>query len=263
MCCALGFQGALLSWFCSAARFSICSRTDIYTRILSRVQYYIFQTIFLSENHIIFQAYGVQYYLPVNKSVPKTTYHLQYKTRAVLREAGQRNKVVQTIPFVNATRDDDARSCPDTTVHASSLQLNRSRMGCLPMPVLPFCKPASHRVPRQTKMDPQARPCSFLNFGYNLGSDCFKITDAETGRIVHSRDVTWHQPREPLISPAPTVGSGAPHLSSGAETPDHVYIHPTPAAAAAAPATAAPQPSPYPRRYQPPQYQFPIALFGN
>ena len=31
-----------------------------------------------------------------------------------------------------------------------------------------------------------------------------KTMDAEMGRIVHSRDVTWHQTREPLISPAPT-----------------------------------------------------------
>ena len=74
-----------------------------------------------------------------------------------------------------------------------------------PMPVLPFCKPAYHRVPRQSKMNRQARPCFFLNFGCNHGSDYFKIMDAETGRVVHSRDVTWHQPREPLISPAPTV----------------------------------------------------------
>ena len=65
-----------------------------------------------------------------------------------------------------------------------------------PMPVLPFCKPAYHRVPRRSKMDRQARPCFFLNFGYNHGSDCFKIMDAGTGRVVHSLDVTWHQPRE-------------------------------------------------------------------
>ena len=58
-----------------------------------------------------------------------------------------------------------------------------------PMPVLSFCKPAYHRVPRWRKMDPQARPCYFLNFGYNRGSDCFKIMDAETGRVVHSPDV--------------------------------------------------------------------------
>ena len=40
-----------------------------------------------------------------------------------------------------------------------------------PMPVLPFCKPAYHRVPRQGKLDHQARPCYFLNFSYNHGSD--------------------------------------------------------------------------------------------
>ena len=70
--------------------------------------------------------------------------------------------------------------------------------------------------------------------------------DAETGRVVHSRDVTWHQPREPIVSPAPTVGSGVSYLSSGAETPDCVYIQPTPAATAtpaAAPATTAPVPA--------------------
>ena len=36
MCCALCFQGAisLLSWFCFAARFSICSLTETYTPFL-------------------------------------------------------------------------------------------------------------------------------------------------------------------------------------------------------------------------------------
>ena len=59
-------------------------------------------------------------------------------------------------------------------------------------------------------MDRQARPCFFLNFGYNHGSDCFKVMDAETGRIVHSRDVTWHQPREPLISRARQLDRACP-----------------------------------------------------
>ena len=81
-------------------------------------------------------------------------------------------------------------------------------------------------------MNRQARPCFSLNFGYNHGSDCFKIMDAETGRIVHSRDVTWQHPREPLISPAPAVGSGVPQSPSGAETPDYVHIQPAPAATA-------------------------------
>ena len=93
-----------------------------------------------------------------------------------------------------------------------------------PMPVLPLCKPAYDRVPRQSKMDHQTPPYYFLNFGYNHGSDCFKVINAETGRIVHSRDVTWHQPREQLISPAPTVGSGLPQSPSGAEMPDYMHI---------------------------------------
>ena len=115
-----------------------------------------------------------------------------------------------------------------------------------PMPILPFCKPAYHRIPRHTKMDRQARPCFFLNFGYNNGSDCFKVMDAETGRIVHSRDVTWHEPREPLISPAPTVGSGVPQSPSNADIPDYVHIQTAtttpPAAPVPAPDHAAPAP---------------------
>ena len=95
-------------------------------------------------------------------------------------------------------------------------------------------------------MDRQARPCFFLNFGYNHGSDCFKLMDAETGRIVHSRDVTWHQPREPLISSAPTVESGVPQSPSNAELPDYVHIQTAtttpPAAPVPAPDNAAPTP---------------------
>ena len=77
----------------------------------------------------------------------------------------------------------------------------------------------------------------FFNFGYNHGSDCIKIMGAETGRIVHLRDVTWHQPREPLISPAPTVESKVSQSPSGAATPEYIYIQPAPAATTA-PATA-------------------------
>ena len=44
-----------------------------------------------------------------------------------------------------------------------------------PMPVLPFCKPAYHRVPRQSNLGRQAHPCYYVNFGYNHGSDCFKV----------------------------------------------------------------------------------------
>ena len=109
-----------------------------------------------------------------------------------------------------------------------------------PMPTLPFCKPAYHRIPRHGKLDRQARLYYSLNFGYNHGSDCVMIVDGETGRIVHSRDVTWHQPREPLTSPAPTVESEVPQSSSGAATPEYIYIQPTPAA------TTAPAAAPVP-----------------
>ena len=122
-----------------------------------------------------------------------------------------------------------------------------------PMPTLPLCKPAYHRVPRQGKLDRQARPCYFLNFGYNHGNDCMKIMVAETGRTVHSRDVTWHQPREPLISPAPAVGSEVPQSPSGTATPEYKHIQPVPAAttsSAAAPVptsnNAEPAPPPNP-----------------
>ena len=117
-----------------------------------------------------------------------------------------------------------------------------------PMPVLPFCKPAYHRTPRQTKMDRQARPCFFLNSGCNHGSDCFKVMDAETRRIVHSRDVTWHQPREPLISPAPTVGSGVPQSPSDAEIPDYVHIQTATTTPPAAPVPAPDHVAPAPPR---------------
>ena len=120
-----------------------------------------------------------------------------------------------------------------------------------PMPTLPFFKPAYHCIPRQGKLDRQARLCYFLNFGYNNGSDCVKIMDAKTGRIVHSRDVTWHQPREPLISPAPTVESEVPQSPSGAATPEYIYSQPAPAATtapAAVPVPASDNAAPAPSR---------------
>ena len=129
-----------------------------------------------------------------------------------------------------------------TTANSGILSPHEVFFGCRPpMPVLPFCKPVYHRIPRQSKLDRQARLFYFLNFGYSRGSDCFKVMDAETWRIVHSCDVTWHQPREPLISPAPSVGSGVPQSPSGAETPDYVHIQPAPVATATP--TAAPMPA--------------------
>ena len=143
------------------------------------------------------------------------------------------------------------------------------------MLVLPFCKPTYHRVPRWDIMAPQVRPCFPLNFGYRLRSDWFKLMDAETGRVVHLRDVTWHQPREPLVSPAPTFGSRVPYLSSGAETLDYVYTQPPPVATATpatarapAPASVAPVPASVftalaPAPPSKPQHQSPITCSGT
>ena len=76
-----------------------------------------------------------------------------------------------------------------------------------PLPLLPFFQPAYHRVPRQRKSDPRTRLCYFLNFGYNHGHDCHKLLDAETGKFVFSRDVTWQHPEALLIPPATAVGN--------------------------------------------------------
>ena len=49
--------------------------------------------------------------------------------------------------------------------------------------------------------------CYFLYFEYNHGRDCYRLLDAETGRVDYSRDVTWHHPETPWITPiraAPT-----------------------------------------------------------
>ena len=78
-----------------------------------------------------------------------------------------------------------------TTANSGMLSIHEVFFGGRPpMPVLPFCKPAYHRVPWQSEMVCQARPCFFLNFGYSHGSDCFKIMNPEAGMVVHSRDVT-------------------------------------------------------------------------
>ena len=55
------------------------------------------------------------------------------------------------------------------------------------LPLLPFLQPAYRRVPRQRKTDPRARMCYFLNFGYNHGRNCYRLLDAETGRVAYSR----------------------------------------------------------------------------
>ena len=115
-----------------------------------------------------------------------------------------------------------------------------------PLPLLPFLQPPYHRVPRQRKTDPRARMCYFLIFGYNYGRDCYRLLDAETRRVAYSRDVTWHHPETPWITPiqaAPT------------EPPRDIYVpmaqsvpvaapSPAPVATPTAPAPAATLPPP-------------------
>ena len=42
-------------------------------------------------------------------------------------------------------------------------------------------------------------PVLLHDFGYDHSSKCFKAMDAETGMVVYSRDISWHQSWEPLI----------------------------------------------------------------
>ena len=117
-----------------------------------------------------------------------------------------------------------------------------------PLPLLPFFQPAYHRVPRQRKSDARARPCYFLNFGYNHGHDCHKLLDAETGKVVYSRDVTWHHPETPLIPPATAVGNSptAPPEDIYVPMPMHVPSVAAPAPATVPPVTVPPAPAPIP-----------------
>ena len=66
--------------------------------------------------------------------------------------------------------------------------------------LLPLFQPAYHRLPRQQKTDPRACMCYFLNSGYNHGRNCYRLLDAETERVFHSRDVTWHHPETTWIT---------------------------------------------------------------
>ena len=114
------------------------------------------------------------------------------------------------------------------------------------LPLLPFLQRAYHRVPRQRKTDPRARMCSFLNFGYNHGRDCYRLLDTETGRVAYSRDVTWHHPEAPWIT--------TPIRATPTEPPRDIYV-PMPQSvpvAAPSPAPVATPPAPAPAATLPP-----------
>ena len=114
------------------------------------------------------------------------------------------------------------------------------------LPLLPFLQPAYHRVPRQRKTDPRARMCYFLNFGYNHGRDCYRLLDAETGRVTYSRDVTWHHSEAPWVT--------TPIRAAPTEPPRDIYV-PMPQSvpvAAPSPAPVATPPAPAPAATLPP-----------
>ena len=91
--------------------------------------------------------------------------------------------------------------------------------------------------------------CYFLNFGYSHGRDCYWLLDAETGRVAYSRDVTWHHPETPWITPirvAPTEPSRDIYVPMPQSVPA-AAPSPTPVATPPAPAPAAtllPPPTP-------------------
>ena len=70
------------------------------------------------------------------------------------------------------------------------------------LPLMPFVQLAYHCVPRKWKAAPRASMCYFVNLGYKHGRDCYRLLDAETGRVAYSRDVTWHHPETPWITPS-------------------------------------------------------------
>ena len=96
----------------------------------------------------------------------------------------------------------------------------------------------SHPAARQTR--PTVAAMLFIKFRLQPRERLRQDHGCGDGRIVHLRDVTWHQPREPLISPVPTVGSEAHQLPSHTNTLEYIYIQPAPAA------TTAPAAAPVP-----------------
>ena len=128
------------------------------------------------------------------------------------------------------------------------------------------CRSASRRTIAfrdEAKWTPRRAQVSSWIMNVTMEAIASKLwTRRQDGSCTHA---TLHgTSRENRLFPRPpTVGSGVPHSSSGAETPDYVYIQPTPAAIATPAAAPVPAAASHPRRYQPPQHQFPIGLFGN
>ena len=127
-----------------------------------------------------------------------------------------------------------------TSVNDEWLFPHSSFYGSRPrLPLLPFLQLGYHRVPRQRKTDPQTGMCYFIKFGYNHGRGCYRFLDAETGRVAYSRDVIWHHPETPGITPIRDAPS---------EPPRDIYVpmsQSVPVAASSpAPVTTPPAPAP-------------------
>ena len=114
------------------------------------------------------------------------------------------------------------------------------------LPLLPFLQPAYHRVPRQRKTDPRDCMCYFLNFGYYHGRDCYRLLDAETGRVACSRDVTWLHPEAPWIATPIRAAPTEPLRDIYVPMPQSVPV------AAPSPAPVATPPAPVPAATLPP-----------
>ena len=139
-------------------------------------------------------------------------------------------------------------NCSATTANGGMLSPYEMFYGSRPpMPTLPFCKPAYHRIPRQGKLTGAA--VLFLKF---------RLQPRERLRKDHGRgDGADHAlarrhmaPAAGIVDfPAPTVGSEVPQSPSGTATREYMHIQPAPAATtapAAAPVPASNNAAPAP-----------------
>ena len=102
--------------------------------------------------------------------------------------------------------------------------------------------------------------CNFLNFGYKHGRDCYRLLDVETERIAYSRDVTWHHPETPWITPIQAAPTEPPRdicvlmlkaVPVAAPSPAPVATPPAPSQAETLPSPSTPMsnsPAPIPPR---------------
>jgi len=100
------------------------------------------------------------------------------------------------------------------------------------------------------KPEYKARLCHFLNFGYNHRRDCFKLLDADAGKVIYSCDITRYHPKAPLIPPInadrcqPTALQEDIYVPAPAPGPDP---GPAPAPAPAPTPATLPTPAPAPK----------------